>query len=143
MTATTKIACAMAVGLMTAGTVFARASDESSDMAFEVSGDASAGEAVFRKCMACHAVGEGAGNKMGPELNGVVGRPVAAVADFNYSSALREMGEEGKSWTPEKLSAFLEAPRAYAPGTKMAFPGLKDQADRDDVIAYLASFDAE
>ncbi|WP_375258635.1 c-type cytochrome [Citreimonas sp.] len=106
-------------------------------------GDPAAGEAVFRKCMACHAVGEGAQNKVGPMLNGVVGREIAALEDFNYSDALIALREEGKSWTPEELAAFLEKPRDYATGTKMAFPGLRKEEERNDVIAYLATFTAE
>ncbi|WP_135506790.1 c-type cytochrome [Roseovarius aestuariivivens] len=104
-------------------------------------GDADAGEKVFRKCMACHAVGEGAQNKVGPQLNGVVGREIASVEGFNYSSALADMGAEGKTWTPEELAAFLEKPRDYAKGTKMSFAGLRKEEDRADVIAYLASFE--
>ena len=104
-------------------------------------GDAEAGEKVFRKCMACHAVGEGAKNKVGPQLNGVVGREIATVEDFNYSNVLSDMGAEGKTWTPEELAAFLEKPRDYAKGTKMAFAGLRKEDERADVIAYLATFE--
>lgn len=143
MTVTGNIAYAVALGLTTVTAASAQSQDGAGGTAFDISGDASAGEAVYRKCMACHAVGEDARNKVGPQLNGVLGRQVAAVENFNYSSVLQEMGEQGKTWTPEELSAFLEAPRAYASGTKMAFPGLKDQAEREDVIAYLATFDAE
>lgn len=103
-------------------------------------GDAEAGEKVFRKCQACHAVGEGAENKVGPQLNGVVGRTIASVEDFSYSDVLSEMGAEGKAWTPEELAAFLEKPRDYAKGTKMSFAGLRKEDERADVIAYLATF---
>ena len=106
-------------------------------------GDAAAGEKVFRKCKACHAVGEGAQNKVGPELNGIVGQRFAAVPDFKYSDVLVAMGEEGKTWTPEELDAFLTKPRDYAKGTKMSFAGLRKEEDRQDVIAYLATFPAE
>ncbi|MCR9088006.1 MAG: cytochrome c family protein [Rhodobacteraceae bacterium] len=105
-------------------------------------GDAAAGEKVFRKCKACHAVGEGAQNKVGPELNGIIGQPVAAVADFKYSDVLVELGAEGKTWTPEELDAFLTKPRDYAKGTKMSFAGLRKEDDRQNVIAYLATFPA-
>lgn len=104
-------------------------------------GDAEAGEKVYRKCMACHAVGEGAKNKVGPQLNGVVGRTIGAVEDFRYSDVLAEMGAEGKQWTPEELAAFLEKPREYAKGTKMSFAGLRKEEERNDVIAYLATFE--
>ncbi len=114
-------------------------SAQAQDASTEIAGDAEAGEAVFRKCMACHAVGEDARNKVGPILNGVVGRDVASVADFSYSGAMEEWGE-GKQWTPETLSAFLENPRDTVSGTKMAFPGLRQEEERQDVIAYLATF---
>lgn len=102
-------------------------------------GDAAAGEAVFRKCMSCHAVGEGARNKVGPVLNGIIGQPAGTLSGFQYSPAMVEAGEAGLIWTPENLASYLHAPREFLPGNKMAFPGLRDQADIDNVIAYLAS----
>ena len=108
-----------------------------------ITGDAAAGEKVFRKCKACHAVGEGAENKIGPALNGIVDAAVAGNPDFKYSDVLMEMASEGKTWTPEELAGFLEKPRNYAKGTKMAFAGLRKEEDRMNVIAYLASFPAE
>ena len=97
---------------------------------------------MFRKCKACHAVGEGATNKVGSELNGIIDRPVAGHADFKYSDVLVAMGAEGKVWTPDELAAFLEKPRDYAKGTKMSFAGLRKEDDRVNVIAYLATFPA-
>ncbi|MGC3939798.1 c-type cytochrome [Roseobacter sp. EG26] len=108
-----------------------------------ITGDAEKGEKVFRKCKACHAVGEGAENKVGPALNGVVDRAIASGADFNYSDVLVGLGAEGKTWTPEELAAFLEKPRNYAKGTKMSFAGLRKEDDRMNVIAYLATFAGE
>lgn len=108
-----------------------------------VTGDAAAGEKVFRKCKACHAVGEGAENKVGPVLNGVVDRAFGAVEGFSYSDVLMEAAAEGKAWTPEELDAFLQKPRSYLKGTKMSFAGLRKDEDRANVIAYLASFPAE
>lgn len=105
------------------------------------SGDAEAGAKVFRKCQACHAVGEDAKNKVGPILNGIVDRQVATVPDFDYSDALLEMTDN--TWTPEELAAFLEKPRDYAPGTKMTFAGLRKEEERANVIAYLATFPGE
>jgi cytochrome c2 len=105
-------------------------------------GDPAAGQTVFRKCMSCHAVGEGARNKVGPELNGVVGRKAGGLEGYKYSPAMMKAGEEGMTWTSENLHAFLESPKTFLPGTKMAFPGLKEQADRDNVIAYLGTFSA-
>lgn len=100
-----------------------------------------AGEKVFRRCKACHMVGEGAKNRVGPELNGIVGRQMAAVDGFRYSGALEKMGEEGKVWDSEALHAFLTKPRDYVSGTKMSFAGLRDKEDRDAVVAYLSTFE--
>lgn len=130
----------LALGALAAGPLGAESHGDGG-MEFEISGDAESGERVFRKCMACHAVGEGAENKVGPVLNGIVGRAVAAVDGFQYSAALKEKAAEVEAWTPAEIAAFLEAPRDYAPGTKMAFAGLRQQEERDDVIAYLATFE--
>jgi cytochrome c len=104
-------------------------------------GDAAAGEKVFRKCKACHQVGEDAKNRVGPVLNGVVGRHAASVEDFKYSSAMAAKGEEGLVWTEENLDTYLAKPRDFVKGTKMTFAGLRDEQDRADVIAYLKTFE--
>lgn len=104
-------------------------------------GDVTKGEKVFRKCKACHTVGEKAKNGVGPHLNGIVDRPVASVEGFNYSEAMKGLGEEGAIWTAEELSAYLIKPKDYLKGTAMVFVGLKKEADRDNLIAYLASFE--
>ncbi|MGG7565727.1 c-type cytochrome [Rhodovulum sp. DZ06] len=96
--------------------------------------DPGKGARVFNKCKACHKLDGSDGT--GPHLNGVVGRDIAASAGFGYSGALS--GMEG-DWTPEELSAFLEKPSAYAPGTAMSFAGLKSAEQRADLIAYLAT----
>lgn len=101
---------------------------------------ASEGEDVFKKCKACHQVGDGAKNRTGPLLNGVVGAQVAHIGDYKYSNDMAALGEEGKVWTEEELSAFLEKPKAYLPKTKMTFAGLKDEEDRKAVIEYLKTF---
>ncbi|MCJ8140501.1 c-type cytochrome [Falsirhodobacter halotolerans] len=98
-------------------------------------GDAAAGRVVFNRCAACHAI-DGP-NRIGPHLDGVVGREKASVPDFAYSPALRAMA--GQVWTPEALDAFLRNVRGYAPGTKMAFAGIASAQDRADLIAYLQS----
>ncbi len=103
-------------------------------------GDAEAGEKVFRKCKACHAVGADAKNKVGPVLNGIVGAAVGANDGFKYSDALLALTAEDKIWTPEELDAFLTKPRDYVKGTKMSFAGLRKEDDRTNVIAYLATF---
>lgn len=104
-------------------------------------GDAEAGEKVFKKCKACHQVGEDAKNRVGPVLNGIVGQPAAALEDFKYSSVLQERAAEGLVWTNEELSAFLASPKKYMKGTKMSFAGLRKDDDIEDVIAYLATFE--
>ncbi|MEZ5797029.1 MAG: c-type cytochrome [Paracoccaceae bacterium] len=98
-----------------------------------------AGEKVFKKCAACHKVGEGAKTAVGPVLNGAVGRAIGTVEGFKYSKTLAAMGAEGGIWDDAALHAFLQDPKAFAKGTKMAFAGLKAPEDRDAVIAYLAS----
>ena len=125
---------------------FAMAESHSSgegEMEFEIVGDAEAGERVYRKCQACHMVGEGAQNRVGPQQNGILGRTVGALEGFNYSDALMEKNAEGAVWTPETLAAFLENPRDWAPGTKMSFAGLRKEEERNDVIAYLATYNAD
>ena len=109
----------------------------------QADGDAAAGEKVFRKCMACHAVGEDAKNKVGPRLNGVVDAPWGHVDDYKFSPALLEGKEAGKTWDAETLSAYLEAPKKVIPKGKMAFAGLKKEDERADVIAYLAQFNVD
>jgi cytochrome c len=98
------------------------------------------GEAVFKKCRACHQVGEGAKSGVGPVLNGLIGRKSGTVEGFNYSDANKEAGEKGLVWTEEELNKYLEAPLTYMPKNKMAFAGLKDEGDRKDIIAYLKTF---
>lgn len=97
------------------------------------------GAKVFRKCQACHQVGEGATNRVGPILNGIVGRPAAAVEGFRYSKPMVAKGEEGLIWTEEALAAFLKSPRKYLKGTTMGFAGLRKDKDIDAVIAYIQS----
>lgn len=106
-------------------------------------GDVAKGEKVFKKCAACHAVGEGAKNKVGPELNGIVGRTTASVADYKYSPAMKAKGDEGHVWTEEELDLYLANPKDMVPKTKMAFAGLKKEDDRENVIAYLKTFAAD
>lgn len=98
--------------------------------------DVAAGEQVARKCASCHTFEEGAGNLTGPHLFGVVGRMAGAVSDFNYSSAMAELNEP---WSYENLNHFLENPRGWLPGTAMSFAGIRDDQERVNLIAYLAS----
>ena len=98
--------------------------------------DLGRGARSFNKCAACHSLEDGA-NGTGPHLFGIVGRQKAAVDGFGYSGAL----DESEDLTAENLSAFLESPRAYAPGTTMAFVGIRSIQERADLIAYLDSID--
>jgi len=98
------------------------------------------GEKVFKKCAACHKVGETAKNGTGPMLNGTVGNLVAGHDGFKYSKTLSDLGAAGTVWTADNLQAFLENPKGFAKGTKMSFAGLKKEEDRAAVIAYIASF---
>ena len=100
-------------------------------------GNPEAGEDVFKKCRACHDIGAGAKNKVGPMLTGLIGRKVGTVPDYSYSDANKAVGASGTVWTEEELFKYLENPLVYMPKTKMAFAGLKDEQDRRDVIAYI------
>lgn len=100
-----------------------------------------AGETVFKKCSACHKVGEGAKSGVGPALNGIVGAPMGQVEGFKYSKTLADMAAAGGVWDADALHAFLENPKGFVKGTKMSFAGLKKPEDRDAVIAYLSTFD--
>jgi cytochrome c len=105
-----------------------------------LAGDAAAGETVFtQKCKVCHQIGEGAKNFVGPELNGLIGRKTGSVADYNYSDANKD---SGITWDEAKLKEYLTNPKAVIPGTKMIFAGLPKEGDRDNLVAYLAQFDA-
>jgi len=101
------------------------------------------GEKVFRKCKACHQVGDDARNRVGPILNGVVGAAAGHIEDFKYSKALMKRAEEGLVWNDETLAGFLAAPRKYLKGTKMSFAGLRKDDEIEAVIAYLYSVSAE
>lgn len=103
-------------------------------------GDVAKGEKVFKKCKACHAVGEDAKNKVGPVLNGIYGRAAGANEDFKYSKAMIAKAEEGLVWDIDALSEFLTKPKKFIPKTKMSFAGLRKEKDVANVIAYLASF---
>lgn len=97
--------------------------------------DAGKGEKVFNKCKACHKLDAGA-NGTGPYLHGVVDRAVGSADGFGYSGNLVAVAE---TWSPENLDAFLTSPAGYAPGTTMAFAGLKKAEDRANLIAFLAT----
>lgn len=103
-------------------------------------GDAAKGEKVFKKCKACHAIGENAKNKVGPQLNNLIGRTAGTAEDFKYSKAMTEKGAEGLVWDEAALTEYLKAPKKFIPGNKMAFAGLKKDDDLADIVAYIKQF---
>lgn len=103
-------------------------------------GDATEGENVYKKCKACHMVGEGAKNRVGPPLNDIFGRVAGTQTDYKYSKAMIGKSEECLIWTEETLTEYVANPRAYIKGTKMSFAGLKKEDDQEDLIAYLLLF---
>ena len=102
--------------------------------------DLDAGAKVFKKCAACHAVGDGAKNKVGPHLNDVFGRTAGTTDGYKYSKAMIQAGEEGLVWNDETMDAFLLKPKKFIKKTKMAYGGLKKDKDRGNLIAYLKSY---
>lgn len=99
--------------------------------------DPARGEKAVGACKACHTFEKGGANKVGPHLYDVYGRPKGAVEGFGYSAAMK--GKSGESWEAAQLDAFLKGPRAYLPGTTMAFAGISRPDQRADVVAYLNS----
>lgn len=98
---------------------------------------------VSAKCSVCHEIGVGAEHKIGPHLNGIVGRTVGGLKDYNYSSALDAARAEGMVWTPELLLQYFKKPSNAFPGTKMTFAGMASRADINALIAYLGSIGAD
>jgi len=101
---------------------------------------AAKGEKVFKKCKACHQVGDDAKNRTGPQLNDLLGRTAGSADGFKYSKTFTELGSSGTVWNDETLAAFLANPKAFAKGTKMSFAGLKKENDVQAVTEYLKSF---
>jgi cytochrome c len=97
------------------------------------------GQELFGYCTPCHEVGVGARNRTGPVLNSIVGRRIGARRDYKYSNSLEEAGTEGMVWSAAVLDGYLENPRVFLRGTRMAFAGMSDSTDRADLIAYLAT----
>jgi cytochrome c len=108
-------------------------------LALAAEGDAQRGEREFQRCLACHSVDPGETAKLqGPSLAGVVGRPAASVAGFQYSDAMRAKRAAGLLWDAAALDRYLADPEAFVPGTLMSVPPLRDEQTRADLIAYLA-----
>lgn len=101
--------------------------------------DPKAGEASAKKCQACHDFTKGGPNKTGPNLYDVVERVIGSHPGFSYSAVLLEHQAKGDTWTYENLNHFITSPKGFAPGTKMTFAGIKDDADRANVIAFLST----
>jgi len=99
-------------------------------------GNAAHGQQIFARCSACHTIGQ-SGGKMGPALNGVVGRKAGAVAGYAYSPAMKK---SGLTWDAATLARFLQGPSKLVPGTKMFFPGLASPQDQADAVAYLKQY---
>jgi cytochrome c len=99
--------------------------------------DAAAGEQVFRRCLPCHSIGEGAKNKVGPELNGLDGRHSGTAPGYSYSDANKN---SGVVWDKANFERYIADPRAMIPGTKMIFPGIKNPKDVENLWAYVSQF---
>lgn len=104
--------------------------------------DAEAGKKVFNRCKACHVV-EAATNKVGPHLDGIIGRKAATVPDFAYSDAMKAKGAEGLVWDDATFAAYMADPKGFIPNNKMAFAGLKKPEDIANLLAYLKTFPAK
>jgi cytochrome c len=102
--------------------------------------DAAAGKTSFNKCMACHAIGEGAKNKVGPELNGIDGRKSGTAEGYSYSDGNKN---SGITWNKEQFLDYIKDPKAKIPGTKMIFAGIKNEKEAADLWAYLAQYDKD
>jgi cytochrome c len=101
--------------------------------------DVEKGQHAFNKCLPCHAVGPDAENKVGPELNGLDGRPAGSAADFNYSAANKN---SGIVWNEANFKDYIRSPQAKIPGTKMVFAGITNPQEIEDLWTYLKQFDA-
>ncbi len=102
--------------------------------------DLAAGKSSFNKCLACHAVGEGAKNKVGPVLNGLDGRKSGTIEGYSYSDANKS---SGITWSKDVFLDYIKDPKAKIPGTKMVFAGIKNEKEAGDLWAYLAQFDKD
>ena len=102
--------------------------------------DAAAGKTSFNKCLACHAIGEGAKNKVGPILNGLDGRKSGTAPDYSYSDANKKAEI---TWSDATFKDYIQNPMAKVPGTKMAFAGIKNEKEIGDLWGYLKQFKAD
>jgi cytochrome c len=100
-------------------------------------GDPAAGQRIFNQCRACHTIDAGGRNGVGPNLHGVIGRPAGSIQNFRYSANMQTLASNGHVWTEENLRAYITNPKAVAPQGSMAFPGIRNQDQVTNVIAYL------
>ncbi|MEL6681230.1 MAG: c-type cytochrome [Pseudomonadota bacterium] len=106
-------------------------------------GDAERGASLYEHCSGCHQIGEGAGDGIGPHLNGIFDRAAAQAEGYRYSDGLQRAADGGLIWDYTTLDAYIEDPRALVSQTRMSFAGVKQQRDRDDLLAYLRLFSAD
>jgi cytochrome c len=102
--------------------------------------DVAAGKTSFNKCLACHAIGEGAKNKVGPELNGLNGRKSGTAEGYSYTDANTN---SGITWDEATFKEYIKDPKAKIPGTKMVFAGIKNEQEASDLWAFLAQYDKD
>ncbi len=102
--------------------------------------DLAAGKASFNKCLACHAIGEGAKNKVGPELNGLNGRKSGTAEGYSYTDANKN---SGITWNEAQFKDYIKDPKAKIPNTKMVFAGIKNEKEAGDLWAFLAQYDKD
>jgi cytochrome c len=102
--------------------------------------DVAAGKSSFNKCLACHAIGEGAKNKVGPELNGLDGRKSGTAPDYSYSDANKN---SGITWNEAEFKDYIKDPKAKIPGTKMTFAGIKNEKEVNDLWAFISQYDKD
>jgi len=129
-----QVATVTTVASTTSAETGSASSESGNIMALFASTSVAEGAKVFKKCAACHSIAEDGGNKIGPALWGVLGRPAGSIPDYKYSKA---MAAHGKNWSFEEMNAFLIKPKNWIKGTKMSFAGLKKAKERAAVILYL------
>jgi cytochrome c len=123
---------------LTLGTLIVLASAAASSAA--PAQDVAAGKTSFNKCLACHAIGEGAKNKVGPELNGLNGRKSGTAEGYSYSETNKN---SGITWDEATFKDYIKDPKAKIPGTKMVFAGIKNEQEASDLWAFLAQYDKD
>ena len=119
--------------LLASMTLFLAASAAAQD----AGGDAAAGQRVFNQCRTCHTIDAGGRAGVGPNLHGVIGRRAASIEGFRYSPSMRQRAEGGLTWTEDNLRAYLRNPKEVVPAGTMSFPGLRNDQQLNDIIAYL------